>query len=238
MSLYRTLALSDHPLAQALRSFRRKVLNFSIPAPRFVYLPVLWIVLGLRHVWYFLYRVLVCEPLFKMYCRSYGKNLHTGVFVHRVHGKGDLVAGDNVTVDGKCHVFFAARFAERPRLEIGNNSGVGHNCTFSVGKRITIGNNCRIAINVNMLDSPGHPMDPERRLASEAPDIDSVRPITIGNNVWIGTGAVILPGVTIGDNSVISVGAIVMSDVPANVVVAGNPARKIMSLESKQAIGA
>jgi carbonic anhydrase/acetyltransferase-like protein (isoleucine patch superfamily) len=238
MSLYRTLALSDHPLAQALRSIRRKFFQISIPAPRIVFIPVLYFVLGLRQTWYFLYRVFVCEPLFKMYCRSYGKNLHTGVFVHRVYGNGDLVLGDNVLMDGKCHFFFAARFAERPLLQIGDNSGIGHNCTLSIGKRISIGKNCRVAINVTMLDSPGHPLDPERRRAGEAPDSENVRPITVGDNVWIGSGAMILPGVTIGDNSVISVGAVVMGDVPPNVVAAGNPARKILSLETKQAVRA
>jgi len=233
MSLYRTLALSNHPLARALRSFRRKVFQFGIPAPRVLFLPVLYLVLGIKETWYFLYRVFVCEPLFKMYCRSYGKNLHTGPFLHEVWGKGDIDAGDNVLIDGKCLFMFAVRFSERPFFKIGDNSGIGHNCSFFIGKGITIGKHCRMGINITMLDSPGHPLDPARRMAGEAPDVENVRPITIGDNVWIGTGSVIFPGVTIGDNSVISLGSVVMSDVPPNVVVAGNPARKIMSLAEK-----
>ncbi len=235
MSLYRTLALSNHPLAQALRGLRRKVLNFSIPAPRIIFLPVLYLVLAIKNAWYFLYRVFLCEPLFKMHCLSYGKNLHTGPFIHEVWGKGDIVFGDNVFVDGKCHFVFAVRFAERPYLRIGDDSGVGHNCSFFIGKGISIGKHCRMGINITMLDSPGHPLDPLRRLAGEGPDIDNVKPIFIGDNVWIGSNSVIFPGVSIGDNSVVSLGSVVMSDIPANVVVAGNPARKIMSLEAKQA---
>jgi acetyltransferase-like isoleucine patch superfamily enzyme len=234
MSLYRTLALSNHPLARALRNLRRKFQNFSLPAPRVIFLPVLFLVLGIKATWYFVYRVFLCEPLFKMHCQSYGKNLHTGPFIQEVWGKGDIVCGDNVLVDGKCHIVFAVRFAERPVLKVGDNSGIGHNCMFFIGKGITIGKNCRMGINIMMLDSPGHPLDPERRMAGEAPDVENVRPITIGDNVWIGTGSVIFPGVTIGDNSVVSLGSVVMSDIPANVVVAGNPARKIMSLEAKQ----
>ena len=234
MSVYRTVALSNHPLARALRSFRRKVLEFSIPAPRFLFLPVLYVFMGIRGTWYFLYRVFICEPLFKMRCHSYGKNLHTGQCVHEMWGKGDLVLGDNVEVDGKCAFFFAVRFSERPFLKVGDNTGIGHNCMFSVGKSITIGKNCRIGVNITMFDSPGHPLDPQRRLAGEAPDPENVRPIVIGDNVWLGSGVVIFPGVNIGDNSVVSQGSIVMSDIPANVVVAGNPARKIMSLEAKQ----
>ncbi|HZP23610.1 MAG TPA: DapH/DapD/GlmU-related protein [Terriglobales bacterium] len=234
MSLYRTVALSDHPAAQALRTLRRRISQFGIPAPRFVFLPLLYLVLGIKETWYFLYRVFVCEPLFKMHCRSYGKHLHTGPFIHEVWGKGDIVAGNNVIVDGKCLFMFAVRFSERPFLKVGDNSGIGHNCNFFIGKGITIGKHCRMGINITMLDSPGHPLDPERRMAGEAPDAENVRPITIGDNVWIGSGSAIFPGVTIGDNSVISLGSVVMSDVPANVVVAGNPARKIMSLETKK----
>lgn len=233
MSLYRTLALSNHPLARALRSFRRKVFQFGIPAPRVLFLPVLYLVLGIKETWYFLYRVFLCEPLFKMYCRTYGRNLHTGPFLHEVWGKGDIDVGDNVLIDGKCLFMFAVRFAERPFFKIGDNSGIGHNCNFFVGKGITIGKHCRMGINITMLDSPGHPLDPVRRMAGEAPDVENVRPITIGDNVWLGSGSVIFPGVTIGDNSVVSLGSVVMSDVSANVVVAGNPARKIMSLAEK-----
>ena len=233
MSLYRTLAVSNHPLARALRSFRRGIFQFGIPAPRVLFLPILYLVLGIKESWYFLYRVFLCEPLFKMQCRSYGKNLHTGPFLNEVWGKGDIEVGDNVLVDGKCIFFFAVRFSERPFLKVGDNSGLGHNCTFFIGKSITIGKHCRMGTDITMLDSPGHPLDPQRRMAGEAPDIENVRPITIGDNVWIGTGSVILPGVNIGDNSVISLGSVVMSDVPANVVVAGNPARKILSLEAK-----
>lgn len=56
-------------------------------------------------------------------------------------------------------------------------------------------------------------------------------PIHIGNDVWIGGSSVILPGVTIGDNSVVAAGSVVTKDVPANVIVAGNPARKIKDIE-------
>ena len=80
-----------------------------------------------------------------------------------------------------------------------------------------------------MFDSSGHPVDPEARRAGHAASSDDVRPITVGDNVWIGGRAIIHPGVTIGDQSVVSAGAVVMSDVPAYAVVAGNPARVVMA---------
>jgi acetyltransferase-like isoleucine patch superfamily enzyme len=61
---------------------------------------------------------------------------------------------------------------------------------------------------------------------------EAARSVTIGNNVWLGGGAIVLPGVTIGENTVVGAGAVVTRDLPANVVAAGNPARIIRSLES------
>ncbi|MBV8550863.1 MAG: hypothetical protein JOY54_06150 [Acidobacteriaceae bacterium] len=233
MSLYRSFATSDHWLAVTVRRFRRAVLNFSVPAPRVIARPVLLVFIGVRQLWYTLYRVFVCEPLFKAYCRSYGRNLHTGVFIHWVQGKGDIVLGDNVIVDGKCNFSFAVRYSPNPTLRVGNNSGIGHGCIFTIGKEISIGNHCRLAPFVTIFDSPGHPLDPDLRRAGAPANVEDVRPVKIGDNVWIGSGAVIFPGVTIGENSVVGSGAYVMSDVPANTVVAGNPARKVMSLQPK-----
>jgi len=85
---------------------------------------------------------------------------------------------------------------------------------------ITIGEDVQIGPNVQLL-TPTHPVEPgPRRDKWEA-----AKPIVIGDNVWLGGGAIVLAGVTIGENSVVGAGAVVTKDVPANVVVAGNPAR-------------
>ncbi len=81
-----------------------------------------------------------------------------------------------------------------------------------------------------MFDSNGHPSDPLGRLNDLPLSPEDVRPIVIGNNVWIGQRSIISPGVKIGDNSIVSAGAVVITEVPANAIVAGNPARKIGSL--------
>jgi maltose O-acetyltransferase len=69
--------------------------------------------------------------------------------------------------------------------------------------------------------TPDHPRDPEQRRAG----LEFGRTIRIGANVWIGSGAIILPGVTVGDDAIIGAGSIVTRDVPAGAAVAGNPAR-------------
>jgi maltose O-acetyltransferase len=90
---------------------------------------------------------------------------------------------------------------------------------------ITIGDDVQIGPNVQLL-TPTHPVEPgPRRDKWEA-----AQPITIGGNVWLGGGAIVLPGVTIGDNTVVGAGAVVSRDLPADVVAVGNPARIIRRL--------
>ena len=90
---------------------------------------------------------------------------------------------------------------------------------------ITIGDDVQIGPNVQLL-TPTHPVEPQpRRQKWEA-----ARPITIGDNVWLGGGAIVLPGITIGDDTVVGAGAVVSHDLPAGVVAVGNPARVVRTL--------
>ncbi|MCW2638336.1 MAG: putative sugar acetyltransferase [Dactylosporangium sp.] len=90
---------------------------------------------------------------------------------------------------------------------------------------ITIGDDVQIGPNVQLL-TPTHPIEAEPRRNK----LEGAQPITIGDNVWLGAGAIILPGVTIGENTVVGAGAVVTKNLPANVVAVGNPARVIRTL--------
>jgi acetyltransferase-like isoleucine patch superfamily enzyme len=226
--LRRFLAISDHPSARFVRWVFRGSRSLSIPAPKVIFKPLLKCYLGGRFLWFTFRRVAIAEPLFKAYCKQYGRRLRTGIYLHWIQGGGDIVIGDDVLLDGKSSISFAARFADRPLLQIGDHTLIGHNCQFTIGKAIRIGRHCLIAANVFMFDSGGHATDPEARRQGSPPPDDQVRPITLEDNVWIGRGAIIFPGVTIGEGSIVSAGAVVMMDVPSYTVVAGNPARKIL----------
>lgn len=122
----------------------------------------------------------------------------------------------------------------RPPLYVdyGSNVTVGARCFANFGlvaldvARITIGDDVQFGPNVQLL-TPTHPVEPEpRRQKWEA-----ARPITIGDNVWLGGGAIVLPGVTIGANTVVGAGAVVTRDLPAGVVAVGNPARVVRILD-------
>ena len=230
MNLRRKLALSDHWIARLARATRRSIYAFHVPAPRVITWPLLQIVLAIRSVYYFCMRVFVCEPLFKAYCTKYGKNVHTGVFLHWVQGRGDIILGDNVTIDGKCSFGFATRFSDHPTLIIGDNTGVGHGAGFTVAKRIEIGKHCRIGSGTWMLDSPGHPAEPVSRMAGAPPSEEAVKPVVIEDNVWVGAGSTIMPGVRIGEGSIVSASSVVISNVPPYTLVGGNPARIIQRL--------
>lgn len=114
----------------------------------------------------------------------------------------------------------------------GNNCEVNMNCTFLDDNRIVIGDNALIAPNVQIYTAfhPTNAADrfgPPREDGSFAFCKTQTAPVTIGNNVWIGGGAILLPGVTIGDNVVIGAGSVVTKDIPANSVACGNPCRVI-----------
>jgi acetyltransferase-like isoleucine patch superfamily enzyme len=231
--LYRYLATSDRPLPRFVRRLKKWFHTVSVPAPRSVVRPILWAFLAVRSCYHFGMRVFVCEPLFKAYCKQYGRGLRTGNFVHWVSGKGDIILGNNVWLDGKSTINFAARFTDHPTLLIGDNTGIGHGCILTIAKQITIGRNCTLSGCIWIADSNGNNTDPVARgtwLAGQPPPAEEVRPVVIGDNVWIGRESLIFPGVRIGEGSIVSAGSVVRSHVPPFSVVAGNPAKVVFRL--------
>jgi acetyltransferase-like isoleucine patch superfamily enzyme len=229
-ALRRYLATSDRLIPRIVRALYRSPASFSLPAPRIVVKPLLWTFLLVRRLYYFAVRVFVCEPLFKAYCKQYGRGLRTGVYIHWVQGKGDIILGDHVKLDGKCGITFAARFADCPTLRIGDGTRIGHNTRFTIGKAVTIGRSCLLSGEILIFDTSSHPTDPVARAARQPPPDDDVRPVVIGDNVWIGVRCLIFPGVRIGEGSTVSAGSVVRSHVPPYTVVAGNPAKVVLRL--------
>jgi maltose O-acetyltransferase len=110
-------------------------------------------------------------------------------------------------------------------IHLGRNVFVNYQCVFLDCARIEIGNDVQIGPAVQLYTAQ-HPLDPTVRRSG----LESARAIRIGNDVWIGGGAVVLPGVTIGDRSIVGAGAVVVRDVPPDTVVVGNPARVVRTL--------
>ena len=110
----------------------------------------------------------------------------------------------------------------------GNNVYANFNLTLVDDTDIFVGDNVMIGPNV-IIATAGHPVDPPLREKVAQFNI----PVRIGKNVWIGAGAIVLPGVTIGDHSVIGAGSVVTKDIPPNVVAVGNPCRVLREINDR-----
>ena len=110
-------------------------------------------------------------------------------------------------------------------IEVGENFFANYNLTILDVAKVRIGDNAQIAPNVSIYTA-GHPIHPDSRNSGYEYGIE----VSIGDNVWIGGNAVIMPGVTIGNNAVIGAGSVVTRDIPDNVIAAGNPCRIIREI--------
>lgn len=144
--------------------------------------------------------------------------------------KNDIVIGDHAMISG------TLVSENHGKINLGTYVYLRENSTIGAVNSITIGDYTSIADFVVILDNNNHPIHPEdRKIKSSSPKGSDYRkwrhsdsaPIVIGQNVWIGSFARICKGVTIGDNSIVAANAVVTKDVPANAIVAGNPAKVV-----------
>ncbi len=112
-------------------------------------------------------------------------------------------------------------------IKLGNKVFMNYNCCILDVMEVTIGNNVMLAPNVQIYTAT-HPLEAKARNSGR----EFAKPISIGNDVWIGGGAIVCPGVTIGNGVVVGAGAVVTKDVPDNVFVAGNPAKVIRQIDN------
>ncbi len=110
-------------------------------------------------------------------------------------------------------------------IAVGDNFYSNHNMIIQDGAKVTFGNHVFIAPNC-CFTTAEHAIDPEMRRAG----VEIAKPITVGNNVWIGAGSTILAGVEIGDNTVIGAGSVVTKSIPSNVVAVGVPCRVLREI--------
>ena len=130
--------------------------------------------------------------------------------------------GDNVVANAPLWVDYGYKTV------IGNNFFANRNCQIQDGGGVRFGDNVFIGPNCTFTTAE-HALDAEQRNAG----LEVALPITIGNNVWIGTGCIILPGVTIGDNTVIGAGSVVKKSIPANVIAVGVPCKVLREITAE-----
>lgn len=111
-------------------------------------------------------------------------------------------------------------------ISVGRNFFANFNLVILDEAQVTFGDNVFVAPNCGFYTA-GHPIDADERNLG----LEYARPITVGNDVWIGANVCVLPGVTIGDNCVIGAGSVVVRDIPSGSVAVGNPCRVIKSID-------
>lgn len=136
--------------------------------------------------------------------------------------KNKILSKAGVSFEGESTII-APFYYEFGKVFIGRNVYINAGCVLLDNGPITIGHDTLIGPNVSIC-SVNHGIRPIER------HTNIIEPVNIGNNVWIGAGSVVLPGVTIGDNSIIGANSVVNCDVPSNTVYAGSPAKLIKSL--------
>ena len=152
--------------------------------------------------------------------------------VHVLDGTS-LIIGKNVTLNSKNSKYHVNMFSPvkiyidkiGAKIKIGNNTRIHGSCLHAY-KSIEIGENCLIAANCQIFDTSGHDTllnDPSKRIMT----FGVMKPIVIGNNCWIGTSAIILPGTILGNNCIVAAGSIVKGEYKDNSLIGGNPEKFI-----------
>lgn len=155
--------------------------------------------------------------------------------VHIINGSS-LILGDNILLNSKNAKYHVNMFAPvkiyleiGAKIKIGDNTRIHGSCLHAL-KSIEIGKNCLIAANCQIFDGNGHEIfldDPTKRIFTNG----NTKPISIGDNCWIGTSAIILPGSKLGNNCIVASGSIVKGRFSDNSLIAGNPAKFIKSIK-------
>jgi len=231
MSLVLKLRRGEGPIFGPLKAALKAVLCFHLPvnvATRPLFRLLYGVHVFVRRAWISGRRFFWNEPLFRSQCEAVGERFQMEELPY-VQGEGRIVIGDRVRLSGQPQFTFGRPSTpeDKPLLEIGDGTFIGHHCGINVGREVTIGRNCLLATGVLIYDQDGHPLDAAKRRSGEPTPQKDIHPVKLGDDVWIGVGSIILKGVTVGDRAVVAARSVVTKDVPADAVVSGNPARII-----------
>ena len=143
-------------------------------------------------------------------------SVYRGLRVIRQNGKVEL--GTCVKLYPNVKISICGKKGRIAKLKLGDNVAIGDRTEIHVGDLVEIGNHTIISWDCCIMDRDYHKFNS---------DVEQIRPVKIGNNVWIGCNVIIMKGVTIGDGAVIAAGSVVTKDVPARTLYGGNPAQLI-----------
>lgn len=165
------------------------------------------------------------QPLRKLALRLRGARIGSGTHLSRVQvtWPHQIQLGRDCTVQPDVFFNYSHYWTPGPSMIFGDRVFIGRGCEFNIRERIEVGDDCLIASGCTFVDT-NHGRDSSRSM--NAQPLHS-SPITLGRNVWLGAGCIVLKGVSIGEGAVIGAGSVVTKSVPAGEVWAGVPARPV-----------
>lgn len=219
----------EGPFYGTIRKILKGLAHSNLPVPFFIrpvyralYALHFGVLFAFRWALNYFYR----EPAFRSRCTSVGRNLHLWLMPD-VRGHAKIYIGNDVSIFGHLGVG-SGRIFDNPALTIKDRVDLGHNVFITVNKEVIIEEEVNIASNVSIVDTDGHPRDPELRAQRMPPPPEEVKPVRICRRAWIGQGCYIMKGVTIGEGAIIGVNSVVVTDIPPFSVALGNPARVVI----------
>ncbi len=222
---------SDNPFAIILFRTLKSVRQFEVPAPRWVYGPVLALYTLVKNGIGGLMRVLFWTPMFKSQLQSCGKRLYLYGGLPYVAGPVKINLKDDCRISASTTITGRSVNQSQPVLNVGSNIDIGWMTTIAVGSTITFEDNVRIAGRAFFAGYPGHPLDATDRALGKPETDDQVGDITLCKDVWLATGVSVMAGVTIGAGTVVAAGSVVTKDLPPGVLAGGIPATVIKHLK-------
>lgn len=219
-------------IPERLKPLIRRLLRARLPDWRLIHLlygslyRASYVCYGLLMV---LRKVFWVDPMVRAISAETGDDLQLE-HVPYILGQGEIRLGNGVYISGIITVMFNHKLGLGPELSVGDRTFIGSLCKFTIARRIRIGRFCRIAGGCRFYDNSGHPLSLAERRRNAPVNPEDTKEVLIEDDVWIGAGSTILPGVTIGRGSIVGASSVVTRDIPPYTIVAGNPARPIREL--------
>lgn len=221
----------ETPFYDFLYRFAKGLQTFRIPAFRPIYGPLYYLRGFCLHLWGTFWRAVYYDPLFRVRCHKVGERLMLIGGIPLIEGNLKITVGDDCQIYGKT-TFTCTRVYDEPELIIGDRTHFGFQGVISVGQRVELGNDVRIAQRCFIADNDGHPQDywKRRKMQHQPVAREDIKPIKIEDDCWISSNTLILKGVTIGQASIIGGNSVVTRSIPPFCVAAGAPAKVIKEL--------
>lgn len=216
---------SNSGAGKVFRSLFYVTKNIEMPVLPLVYKALFMIHQTIKLSWQKAIQFLYFTPMFKSQISGSKKRMLLTNGMPQIIGDLDISIGDDVRVSGIST--FCGRYSatHKAQLIVGNNVDIGWQNAFSIGTKIELNDDVRLAGKVFLAGFPGHPLNCHQRALGKADLSSQIGDIIIKQGAWLGTGSTILAGVTVGQGAIVAANAVVTKDVPDYAVVAGNPAK-------------